>query len=313
MTTLEYETTATVLDIPTAPYLELSRPERIADNLEIRLTGHSYLPQPDNRARDWVASVTVPALRLIRLKEGPLDSFLSIGTGTGVDVLAAVELLGVTRVGITDVHDDVVESARQNIERNLRPGVALRVDSGAGDLTTPLVGRSLRYDLVYENLPNVALPKAELGEAVPDFVRRSLLELHFRALVKSRDFLTRRGSVIATIGSRFPLHFFELLGERAGYTSHFLSYSWKVQTDPEADLRRYAEQQQQGLGPFRFYRADVLRRVFAGVDIATSGKLAHDIEHELEAHRLDAVEAFVAHRLGDEIGHTVAVVRSRPI
>jgi hypothetical protein len=313
------------LKFATAPYLGIDRATRINDELDIRLSDHSYLPLPGDKERDWVASVATPSFKLIRGKEGALSSFASIGTGSGVDALAAIEVLGSERVGITDLHTDVVEGARANIERNLRHTTSVEIEAGVGDLLSPLASRSPRYDLIYENLPNVALPEgddlaeerlssghvAKRREVLPDIIRTSLVELHFLALVQSRDFLTKRGSVLATIGARIPLRVFEQMGALAGYRSTFLAYAWKTQADPDNMIRRYAEQQQEGYGPFTFYPAKVLREVFSKVDFATSGKRALEIEKTLEPYRLDATAAYVAHTLGDEVGHTVAVVRSK--
>jgi hypothetical protein len=319
------QTSSYDLTFATAPYLGIDRATRINDELDVRLSDHSYLPLPDDKERDWVASVLTPSLKLIRGKEGPIGSFASIGTGSGLDALVAIEILGPERVGITDLHVDVVEGARANIERNLRHQTSVVIEAGVGDLLSPLADRNPRFDLIYENLPNVALPDgddlsderlssghvAKRSEVIPELIRTSLVELHYLALVQSRNFLTAKGSVIATIGARIPLGVFEKMGALAGFRSTFLAYAWKTQALPEEMLRRYAEQQQEGYGPFTFYRASVLRDVFSKVDYATSGRRALEIEKELEPYRLDATAAYVAHTLGDEIGHTVAVVRSK--
>jgi len=315
------------LKFASAPYLGIERATRIKDELDIKLSDHSYLPLPDDPQRDWVASVAVPAFKLIVAKEGPLDSFATIGTGSGVDALSAIEILGPSRVGITDLHTEVVEVARANIIRNLREGTKVEIEAGVGDLLSPLAGRGPKYDLIYENLPNVSLPEGDdladerlssghVGkrrERTPEIVRKNLVELHYLALLQSKDFLSAKGSVIATIGARIPLHIFEEMGRLAGLSSSFLTYAWKTQADPGNMLRRYAEQQQEGFGPFSFYRADALRKAFADIDPASSGNRALEIEKALESHRLDATVAYVSHTLGYEIGHTVAVVRSKKL
>jgi SAM-dependent methyltransferase len=321
------ETTSYDLKFASAPYLGIERATRIRDELDIKLSNHSAPLLPDDKESDWVASVAAPTFKLIRSKKWSISSFATIGTGSGVDALAAIEILGVDRIGITDLHTDVVEGARANIERNLQQGVDVAIDAGGGDLLSPLLRFNPRYDLIYENLPNVTLPVDEniaderrssdyvenRIESIPDSLRKSLVDLHFLALVQSQGFLTERGSVIATIGARVPLHVFEQMGALAGFHSTFLAYAWKTQADPEIMLRGYSQQQHEGYGPFKFYRADILRKVFADVDFAKSGNRALEIEKTLEPHRLDATAAYVAFTHGDEIGHTVAVVRSRTI
>jgi hypothetical protein len=318
--------TSATIEVRTAAYLGVHHPSRIKPRLAIVLSSHSYLPRVDDLASDWVAHVAAPAFKLYRRQQGdrPVDSFCSIGTGSGLDVLSASELLGAQRVGLTDVHEDVVATAADNIARNHQAGRPLVIEAGAGDLLAPLRRFNSRYALIYENLPNVPLANsAELAterkssthvpprpEALPELVKNQMLDLHYLALWQAKDFLLPGGAVLSTLGARVPLEVFLSLGRLAGYASSFLAYTWKVQADPKEIIRDHAQKQKEGFGPFHFYRAEVLKKTFAAVDLADAGARALEIERSLQPARLDAASAYELLLRGERIGHTVAVLQS---
>ncbi len=325
MPTTQTNEPGTVIYVDTAAYLSL-KPKHIKDRLSIGLTDHSYKPRVDDLESDWVAHVSAPAFKIFRQRRGggKVESFCSVGTGSGLDVLSAAEVLGVERVGLTDVHLDVVDVAAKNIARNLKPGYKLAIEAGFGDLLEPLRKFGSRYTVIYENLPNVPLADPQglavertsstyvppRAETLPELVKRQMLDLHYLALVQARDFLAPGGALLSCMGARVPLSVYLSLGELAGYRSSFLTYSWKVQGDPEEVIRDHAGNQKKGFGPFYFYRAEVLKKVFASVDLAESGQRALEIEAELLPHRLDSETAYEAFRGGEKIGHTVAMLQS---
>lgn len=148
------------LRVDSAAFLGIDNPVRIRRQADIALSDHCYQPRIDDPLADWVASVAAPAFRAVRLQSTQPDAFeavCSIGTGSGLDILAAIEILGSTRIGITDLHDDVVAVAGDNIARNLNPAHPVDIHAGHGDLLAPLAGLGRRYDVIYENLPNTPL------------------------------------------------------------------------------------------------------------------------------------------------------------
>ncbi|HEY0329641.1 MAG TPA: hypothetical protein VGC77_11135 [Rhodopseudomonas sp.] len=316
------------LEIDPLSYFGLRETRRIKDRLVVTIADRAYLPDTTDLQRDWLSSVAAPAFRLLRDRrgEGACRAFASIGTGSGADALAAIEIFGAETIGITDLFGDVVDTAAGNIRRNLRPGVDVTLHSGAGDLLSPLRERGLRFDVVYENLPNLPLAEAghievgrtsaafipPRGEAVPDFVKEWLLVLHYLALVEARDLLNPGGTVVSVIGARLPLEILSRMAVAAGYTPAFLTYSWKVQADPVDVIGSYAQWQRGGLGPFYFYPAARLAEAFAVLDPQDAGRNALSIEASLKPARLDAVEAWDAFQRGERIGHTVAVLQSGP-
>ena len=305
-------------------YLALNEAtKRIKDYLSIEVADHAYLPKTEDIKSDWVAYIAAPAFKLIREKLGhDIDSFVSIGTGSGIDVLAGIELLGAKRVGFTDLQRSVVAAAAQNVRNNLKSN-DIEFEFGDGDLLQPLKNGKRNYDVIYENLPNVPLAnntkiedKRNSGhylekreEAIPEFVHEQMLDLHYLALKQARDYLAENGAVYSTLGGRVPLSAFIKLGELAGFHSEIFTYSWKVQAEPEDVISGYAAQEKAGLGPFRFYHVEDLQKAFANVSVKDSGNRAFEIEKALESAKLSATAAYEAFKKGEVIGHTVAVLK----
>lgn len=299
--------------------------KRIKDYLSIEVADHAYLPKTEDIKSDWVAYIAAPAFKLIREKLGhDIDSFVSIGTGSGIDVLTAIELLGAKRVGFTDLQRSVVAAAAQNVRSNIKETSKIEFEFGNGDLLQPLQNGKRNHDVIYENLPNVPLAsntkiedKRNSGhylekreEAIPEFVHEQMLDLHYLALKQARDYLAENGAVYSTLGGRVPLNAFIKLGELAGLRSEIFTYSWKVQAEPEDVISGYAAQEKAGLGPFRFYRAEDLQKAFANISVKDSGKRAFEIEKTLDSVKLTATAAYEAFKKGEVIGHTVAVLKS---
>ncbi|OWV21938.1 50S ribosomal protein L11 methyltransferase [Fibrobacter sp. UWB3] len=299
--------------------------KRIKDYLSIEVADHAYLPKTEDIKSDWVAYIAAPAFKLIREKIGnDVDSFVSIGTGSGIDVLAGIELLGAKRVGFTDLQRSVVAAAAQNVRSNIKETSKIEFEFGNGDLLQPLQNGKRNYDVIYENLPNVPLAsntkiedKRNSGhylekreEAIPEFVHEQMLDLHYLALKQARDYLAENGAVYSTLGGRVPLNAFIKLGELAGLRSEIFTYSWKVQAEPEDVISGYAAQEKAGLGPFRFYRAEDLQKAFANISVKDSGSRALEIEKSLDSVKLTATAAYEAFKKGEVIGHTVAVLKS---
>ena len=307
-------------------YLALEEvPKQVQDYLSVAVTDHAYLPKTEDITSDWVAYIAAPAFKLIRENlRHDVEAFASIGTGSGIDVLTGIELLGAKRVGFTDLQKSVVDAAAENIKKNLKNADSIELEFGAGDLLQPLENGKRRYDVIYENLPNVPLTdntkiedKRNSGhylekrvEVIPEFVHEQMLDLHYLALKQARDYLADRGAVYSTLGGRVPLSAFIKLGELAGLSSEIFTYSWKVQAEPEDVISGYAAQEKAGLGPFRFYRASDLQKAFANISVKESGKNAFEIEKSLESSKLTAKEAYEAFLKGEVIGHTVAVLKS---
>lgn len=313
------------LDI--APYLDVAEVRGVRPRVDIAIADRAWRPQVEDSQRDWVASIAAPAFKILRARRGDAacKAFCALGTGAGLDALAAIELLGADVIGLTDLFPDVVEAAAGNVRRNLAVGHEIALHAGAGDLLAPLRASGVTFDLIYENLPNLPLADAAevevdktsaaflapRGETTPHAVRDGLLTLHYLALVQAHDFLKPGGAVLSTIGARLPLRVLTEMAEAAGHAPSVLAFWWKAQADADEVIASYAQWQKQGVS-FHFYPVEVLEAAFAGLDLEQAGRDALSIERDLRSYQLDAAQAWRLHRNGRRIGHTVAALLSEP-
>ncbi len=318
------------IKVDTKKYFDIDKTTLVKDEFNITVEDHAYLPHIDDIENDWLAFIAVPAFKLARKKHDgkAFSSFASIGTGPGLDVLAGAEILGAHKLGFTDLQDSVVNTAAANVRDNSADS-SFNLVYGAGDLFDPFRGKGAngeneRFDVIYENLPNVPLSQdkvvtdsrnsghylEERQEPIPKEVHANMLDLHFLALNQVSSFLTKDGFILSLMGGRVSLDSFVRLGELAGVQSEIFTYGWKVQAEPEDVIGGYADQEAQGYGPFTFYRSEDLAAAFEGINVETSGAKAFEIESKLADKKLTATEAFEIWKKGGSIGHTVVVLKS---
>lgn len=319
------------LKVDIKKYFELQNDTKyIKDIVDINVESHAYLPQVDDVKNDWLSFVSVPAFKLARQENGKdFDSFLSLGTGSGLDTLAAAEILGAKKLGFTDLMQDVVDAAKNNIKNGLLNEDKYELISGVGDLFAPFAkgydaAVRPRFDVIYENLPNVPLTDdkevtssrnsghylEKRAERIPQKIHDDMLDLHYLALSQASEYLTPSGFIFSLMGGRVTLDSFIRLGIEAGVKSEIYTYQWKVQAEPGDVIGGYAQQEKEGFGPFIFYKSEDLEKAFEGISTEESGKRAFDIEKSLKDKRLTASKAFEIWNNGGSIGHTVVVLKS---
>ena len=113
--------------------------------------------QFDNIRADWVVTAAFQAFRAFQAAEiGDVRRFATVGTGSGTDVIAALDtfpqLMG---VAMTDLHNDVVQVAKSNVlsatekaDERVRE-VATEAVAGSGDVLSPLKDQ-VPFDIIYE-------------------------------------------------------------------------------------------------------------------------------------------------------------------
>lgn len=107
------------LSIDTASFFGLDSVSCIRRRARLGLTDRSYLPKALDPRSDWVASVAVPAFLALAQTGVEARDFCTIGTGSGLDALAAIEILKAHNVVVLDLHEDVARQARRNIQDNI--------------------------------------------------------------------------------------------------------------------------------------------------------------------------------------------------
>lgn len=302
-------------------FFEIKNVQKLKHTIEITLSGKSYLPKFNTPESDWISRVAVPAFKIISGTN--YSKFCSIGTGSGIDALAAIEILGSDDITLTDIHQEVIDRAIYNVKNNIICDVD--INGFVGDILCPLVTNKKKYyDIIYENLPNIPLfDQIDLydgqnsstyikkrNEILPQRIDRNLISLHSIALHQAKSILSKNGKILSSIGGRIPIKDILYLAEEAGYEGSVILYSWKIQSEPEDVVKGYYHYEQQGYGPFHFYPINALIEAFKGVTPAGSGELALEIEQKLIPHRMSVEEALkkTAQRL--PVGHTVVVLQS---
>jgi len=317
-------------NINTSEYLNInSKPVHIKEQLEIKIVDNSFLPGAKDD--DWFAHSALPALKLIeKERPGEIKSFLSIGSGPGLDVLASAEVFGSKKLALTDLQENVVKSGVQNIKSNLLEPEKIEVNGYSGDLFEPLRSKAnsnenQRFDVIYENLPNVPLPEnkdinesrsstaflEKRNEKIPREVKDALLDLHYLAIQQVHEFLNKNGALISLISGVIPIDTIKSIEKYIdGVKIDILYYNWNIQTSFYSVINTYAKQEEQGYGPFIFYRENDLKKAFEGVSDNESGKKALDIEKSLADKRLTATEALKLLNQGENVGYTITILKT---
>jgi len=111
----------------------------------------------DNPRADWAVIAAFNSFQAFQQGNlGTVRRFATIGTGSGTDVVAALETFpGLEGIAMTDLHDSVVNTAKENVlsatekSEDIIRNVARCLYAAAGDITVPLKGQD-PFDLIYE-------------------------------------------------------------------------------------------------------------------------------------------------------------------
>ncbi|MFM2479806.1 class I SAM-dependent methyltransferase [Celerinatantimonas sp. YJH-8] len=296
--------------------------ENIKKNVSLNIVDHTYKPKISDPKSDWVSSVAVPAFQYIFKEKGIQDNFASLGTGAGLDALAACQILHSKRLVVTDLHEDVVKLATSNIQNNLQNN-AIEVIGKAGDLTYPLEDLGIKYDLIYENLPNIPLLNdinlldsqnsstfiADRIEKIPDSITKSLLSLHYLAVKNSQQLLNPEGDIISVIGGRIPLSEILTIPQLCHSHGEIILMTWKIQSEATDVINGYLEWEKNDYMKFHFYPVEKLQEVFTDQSYITGQDEAIKMETALKPYELSSEEALRLTNKGVPVGHTVVVLK----
>ncbi len=302
-----------------APY----PPRRVRRPVVLHLTEATFGPEP-TPAEAWLPIAFRAFARLAARAE--VRDLLVLGTGNGLDVLGAAEILPLLRsVVATDLEPDGVAVAEANVRRYLLDGAGLDVAFAAGDLLAP-VPTERRFDLVYENLPNLPADAAtdlRRGEqsgrffaaaatAVPEPFGPYLLALHHRCLLELRDCVRPGGGVLTALGGRMPAAVAFDLHRACGYEPELLAFDVKRQVEPDVVLPPYARAEAAGGVEFTFYRPEAIAVTAAAKADGLDGQeLAGAVAADLAALAITATEADRRRRAGEDVAHSVLMVLGR--
>lgn len=141
--------------------------------------------------------------------------------------------------------------AARNIANNIAEHSPLvTVSALVGDLLAPLTQAGNRFDLIYENLPNIPFHQdgdlehdqtssSYIGtrrEDVPEFIHKNLLTLHYLAVLQAKNRLSENGAILSSIGARVPLRILLEVAVKLDLQAVFLPTHGKCNPSPKTLL-----------------------------------------------------------------------------
>lgn len=270
----------------------------------------------------------------LRREDKCVQSFASIGTGAGLDVVGAeqiffpaflsgyqAEIFKPSLLVGTDVHPGVLPLAEENVRKNIDLKSA-DIRMLLGSLCTPLREAGLKVDVLYANLPLIPDGPAhildgmrsstfvdrDLLKDVPPLYTKHLLGMKYALLQDAHDCLTESGSVVLNLGGRVSIPLVHRMFTECGYSYDELVTMLKVQSQPEEVLPGFvAAEQKHGIA-FEFYWMESEPQKY------TPKVYINDIYSESflkRNKRVSATEALALHSKGEKIGHIVRVIRGQ--
>jgi methylase of polypeptide subunit release factors len=287
--------------------------------LRLRLTEHTYPLEPSPE-ESWLPI----AFRAFARLAGRIAvrDLLIVGTGNGLDALGAIEIFDLRSLAVTDLVEESLSVSRENIVSNLEDEAELELGFHAGNLLSCVPSRA-RFDLVYENLPNlpatadVRLDRGTIGGRffdatgliVPEPFGTYLLALHYRCLQDAREHVRAGGGVLTAIGGRMPDDVAFALHRACGYRPVLVAFDVKRQVEPELVLAGYSRVEEQEGIEFRYYAAEAIDLVAGRRRSGLDGQqLADAVAADLDRLTISAREAENRSRRGESVAHSVLMI-----
>jgi hypothetical protein len=300
-------------------YLSLYRERRVRRPVVLRLTEHTYPLEPSPE-ESWLP---IAFRAFARLAERiAVRDMLIVGTGNGLDALAAVEIFDLDSLTVTDLYDESVSVAQENVLAHLMDGGEIELNFHAGDLLS-CVPDERRFSLVYENLPNIPAPaEAELRRGTivgrfyeaddleaPEIFIAYLLALHHRCLREARPRLRDGGGVLTAIGGRMPHDVAFELHRACGYRPELVAFDVKLQVEPELVIPPYSRAEARGGVEFTFYVPEAIKLIAERRRTGLDGQQLLDaVAADLRGLSMSAREAEVRTSRGRPVAHSVLMI-----
>jgi len=250
----------------------------------------------------------------------PISSFAAVGTGTGLDAIGAtLKFRSLKHVVVSDVHAGVVETAIQNVERNIAKGIT--VQGFMGDVCVPLAQAQVLCDVIYSNLPNLPIYGGIDATQAWSFYNppedptyhpllcKYLLGLQLLFLQSSKDALQPGGFTLSMIGGRFPYFVFDLMAEHANCELTEVLCDLKRQSEALDTCQGYASRETDEI-KFDYYKTEEAEAAVSILDMRTMK--GRDLKFLLEPFKITATEAVKVVSQGGNVSHTVHMLKGCP-
>ena len=255
--------------------------KHIKKNIIIEGETKIYKPITDKTDQEYFRNDwTVLAIRAFRhiadLSNVRVESICIIGTGSGLDVIGAIEVFNPQNILLTDINVDIVRIAIENVKHNLKANTKINLHGIVSDLFKNVPDDSLvKFDIIYENLPN--LPASYLDNfeteyevqpynasfieddhfsTVPKKYSNQLLSSHYLFLTQAKNYLSKNGHVICNIGGRVDYHNIEEMFFELGYNPKLSVVELKQQNEASTNIPAYAFWEEPNNVKFKFYPYD---------------------------------------------------------
>jgi hypothetical protein len=300
-------------------YLAPYEQKRVSRPVSLTLTENTY-PLAEFPERSWV-SIAFKAFSRLTNRIQTKD-LLIVGTGNGLDALGAIEIFDLDSITVTDIFEESLSVAQENIFANLKDKTQIKKDFYTGDLLS-CVPAEKQFCLIYENLPNLPAPKdlnleAGINSAsffdpeqhkVPELFDSYLLALHYLCLQQAHSRVRKGGGVLTSIGGRIPLEIVFKLHRECGYSPELIVYDLKIQSEPDEVIPGYCKAEEQNGVEFKYYAPEALEIVASIRRKGLEGKeLADAVEEDLNRYSMSAHEALDRYHQGKEVAHSVFMV-----
>ncbi len=257
------------------------------------------------------------------LETKKISSFAVVGSGNGIDVVAALHVSrNLKKIIVTDILPDILPLIKSDIENNADVA-GVNIEYVAGRDAEPL--RS-KVDLIYGNLPLImvadenrfdsnratttiteASSYMHLSKGENDELRRWSLLSQLGFLLSAKEKLNPSGTIITLIGGRIPYPIISECFERAGLKFKELFCAFKRQSDPEF-LKDYSEYEKREDVEFCFYdyeKAAAILKSQLSVEVPDiiKGKTGEELKTMLKAAQINAVQAYDLAMQNKFVGH----------
>lgn len=285
----------------------------------LKLTEHTYPLEPSPE-QSWLPIAFRAFARLAR--RITVKNVLIIGTGNGLDALGAADIFDLRTLTVTDLYEESLTVARENILAHLEDPEAIELSFYAGDLMSCVPpGRS--FCLLYENLPNIPasgeqeLRRGTIGgrffeateHGVPELFESHLLALHYRCLQEALPRVRVGGGVLTAIGGRMSHDVAFGLHRACGYRPELVAFDVKRQVEPELVIPPYSRAEAQHGVEFTFYEPEAIELVAEGRRAGLDGQqLANTVASDLGRLAISAREAEEHVRRGQPVAHSVLMI-----
>jgi methylase of polypeptide subunit release factors len=301
--------------------------------IELFIADDAYPPNPDP-SEDWVqfslrAFKAIAQGRRDRALSRGIGTYLSMGCGAGFDAVAAARILQPRRILLTDLRQDVVSVARQNVIRNSDIPTD-EVETGVGNLFAA-VPENLKCDLIFENLPVIPDEPGKSidgrltgtyfhqdpDSAVPAPYADWTLTSHYLFLREAGRYLSDFGQLVCSIGARMPWEIVRRMFAEFGYAPELVIYDMKEQEELAEVASGLAKIERVRDIKFRFFDLDEGREALRAIrrdpeDLRGDGLRGFAVSRVQADERLDKISMSAQQALeySGRVGHMVYIVRS---